>query len=146
MNNVKLRIDTRYFRMCIHRQALKIIGDPPFLIFGYDPGSTRLAVIGTRIDDRKSFRVRYDSSGSVYIHSKSLILGIREVSQIFIEEGSYLVDGEVWKTRGMLVFPLRNASRQNKTDRYYPSDGANVPRGNVDNYHIPKYTEGKTEG
>lgn len=109
MSNIKLWIDTRNYRMCIHRQALKIIGDPPFLNFGYDPDSMRLAVIAMWTDDRKSFRVRYDNSGSVYIHSKSLLVGFRKVSHVFMEEGSYLVEGTVWSTKRMIIFPLQDA-------------------------------------
>ena len=116
MGNVKLRIDTRYFRMCIHRYALKIIGDPPFLNFGYDPESMRLVVIATWEDDHKSFRVRYDNSGSVYIHSKTLLVGIRKVSHILMEKGSYLVEGEVWRDKKMIVFPLQEAKALHGTD------------------------------
>ena len=106
MSDVKLRIDTRYFRMCIHRQALKAIGNPMFLHFGYDPDSMRLLVVGSWVDDRKSVRVRYDKSGSVYVYSKPLLLGIREVSHILMEQASYIVAGEAWEDERILIFPL----------------------------------------
>ena len=106
MSDVKLRIDTRYFRMCIHRQALKAIGNPMFLHFGYDPDSMRLLVVGSWVDDRKSVRVRYDKSGSVYVYSKPLLLGIREVSHILMEQASYIVAGEAREDERILIFPL----------------------------------------
>lgn len=111
MNDVKIRIDTRYYKICIHRQALKQIHDPSFLNFGYDPDTMRLLVIGTWVDDRKSVRVRYDNSGSVYVFSKSLLTGIREVSHILTETGSYLVEGEVREGEKLLIFPLSNAHK-----------------------------------
>lgn len=111
MRDVKIRIDTRYFKICIHRQALKQIQNPPFLNFGYDPETMRLLVIGNWVDDRKSVRVRYDNSGSVYVYSKSLLTGIREVSHILTDNGSYLVDGEVREDEKILLFPLGDAHR-----------------------------------
>ena len=106
MSDVKLRIDTRYYRICIHRQALKAIGNPTFLNFGCDPDTMRLLVVGSWVDDRKSVRVRYNKSGSVYVYSKPLLQGIREVSHILMEEASYLVAGEAREDERILIFPL----------------------------------------
>ena len=111
MSNVKIRIDTRYFKICIHRQALKRIQNPPFLNFGYDPDTMRLLVMGNWVDDRKSVRVRYDNSGSVYVFSKPLLTGIREVSHILTETGSYLVEGEVRNDEKILMYPLSCAQK-----------------------------------
>lgn len=106
MSDVKLRIDTRYYRICIHRQALKAIGNPGFLNFGYDPETMRLLIVGFWVDDRKVIRVRYNKSGSVYVYSKPLLQGIREVSHILMEETSYLVAGEAREDERILIFPL----------------------------------------
>ena len=109
MSDVKIRIDTKNYRINIHRQALSAIGDPPFLNFGYEPESTQLMVIGTWIDDRKSVRVRHDRSGSVYVYSKALLFGIKEVSGILTEAGSYIAEGDVMKSGREILFTLRNA-------------------------------------
>ncbi len=111
MSDVKIRIDTRYFRICIHRQALKAIGEPTFLNFGYDPDTMRLLVVGSWVDDRKSIRVRYDNSGSVYVFSKPLLQGIRQVSHVLTARGSYIVEGEARKTDKLLIFPLAKAEK-----------------------------------
>ncbi|MBQ8306791.1 MAG: hypothetical protein IJX90_11315 [Blautia sp.] len=109
MSDVKLRIDTRYFRMCIHRQALKAIGDPLFLHFGYAPETTRLLIVGSWVDDRKSVRVRYDNSGSVYVFSKPLLQGIRQVSHVLMDRASYIVEGTAQEADRILIFPLGQA-------------------------------------
>ena len=109
MSDVKLRIDTRYFRMCIHRQALKAISDPLFLHFGYDPETTRLLIVGSWVDDRKSVRVRYDNSGSVYVYSKPLLQGIRQVSHVLMDRASYIVEGTAQESERILIFPLGKA-------------------------------------
>lgn len=109
MNEIKIRIETRYFRINIHKQALKAIGNPPFLNFGYQPEKMKLMIMGSWLDDRKSVRVRYEVSGSIYIFSKPLIQGIREVSHILMNEGSYIVEGAATETESILIFPLKEA-------------------------------------
>lgn len=91
--DLTMRIDTRYNRICIHRKTLKAIGNPAFVHLGYRADTKELMVLGTWIDDRKSIRVRYTGSGSFYINSKGLIEGIRSVSQILLKDDSYIVAG-----------------------------------------------------
>ena len=68
-----------------------------------------LMIIGLWVDDRKAVRVRYDNSGSVYVFSKPLIQGIRQVGHVLMESRSYLVDGKAWGTNHILLFPLKEA-------------------------------------
>ena len=114
MSDVKIRIDTKNYRINIHRHALKAIGDPPFLSFGYDRDSMLLRVDGNWVNDGKTVRVRFDNSGSVYVYSKSLLIGIQEVSSIMTVPGSYLVEGEVMETEKAIFFSLRNAELLNE--------------------------------
>ncbi|MBQ6480917.1 MAG: hypothetical protein IJI45_07360 [Anaerolineaceae bacterium] len=110
MSDIKIRIDTRYYRMCIHRQALKAIGDPEYLKFAYDPEEMQLLVEGRRIDDRESVRVRYNNSGSVYVFSKPLIEGIRQVSHILLGNKTFLVEGKVRESENIIIFSLQEAN------------------------------------
>lgn len=109
MSEIRLRIDMKYFRICIHRQALKAIGDPKFINFGYDPDGMRMMIMGSWVDDRKSVRVRQSKTGSVYVFSKPLLEGIRNVSNILTENASYLVEGEVSESEKNIIFPLKDA-------------------------------------
>ena len=109
MSDVKIRIDTKNFRINIHRQTLKAIGDPPFVNFGYDRGSMLLRVDGNWVDDGKTVRVRFDNSGSVYVYSRPLLIGIQEVSSILTVPGSYLAEGEVMEAKKAIVFSLGKA-------------------------------------
>lgn len=109
MSDIKMRIDTRHFQLSIHRQALKAIGNPPFVNLGYQPETMQLMIMGTWLDDRKSVRVRFTKGGSNFICSKPLLQGIREVSHILKETGSYIVEGETIESKGILIFPLKDA-------------------------------------
>lgn len=111
MNNQELtiRIDTRYNRFCIHRKALKAIGNPTYIHLGYRADTKELMVLGTWVDDRKSIRVRYTGSGSFYVNSKGLIEGIRSVSRILLEDGSYIVAGKKAEQFPAISFPLAGA-------------------------------------
>ena len=59
----------------------------------------------------ESIRVRYDNSGSVYVFSKPLLQGIRQVSHVLTARGSYIVEGEARSTDKVLIFPLAKAEK-----------------------------------
>lgn len=109
MSDIKLRIDTRYYRWYIHRQALKAIGDPEFINFAYNPESMRLMIIGSGVDDRKSVRVRYSKTGTVCVYSQPLLEGIRRVSGILVGDASYLVEGILLESEKIIIYPLMEA-------------------------------------
>ena len=127
MSELKIRIDTRFYRICVHRQTLRAIGDPPFLNFSYEPDSRLLIVSGKWVDDRKSVRVRYDNSGSVYVFSKALLLGIQKASHILMGHCSYLAEGEVMESGKAIIFPLGLAQKLTVPAQNSPSDGTEVP-------------------
>jgi len=106
---LKIRISTRYNRICIHRKTMKAIGDPTYIHLGYRSDTKELMVLGTWVDDRKSIRVRYTASGSFYINSKGLVEGIRSVSQVLLGDGSYIVTGEKADHIPAISFPLADA-------------------------------------
>ena len=111
-----IRIDTRYNRFCIHRKTLRAIGNPTYIHLGYRADTKALMVLGTWVDDRKSIRVRYTGSGSFYVNSKGLIEGIRSVSQILLEDVSYIVAGEKADQFPAIFFPLAGAVLGNESE------------------------------
>ena len=110
-----IRIDTRYNRFCIHRKTLKAIGNPTYIHLGYRADMKELMVLGTWVDDRKSIRVRYTGSGSFYINSKGLIEGVRSVSHILLEDGSYIVAGKKVDHFPAISFSLASAELGNES-------------------------------
>ena len=104
-----IRIDPRYYRICIHRKTLKAIGNPKYIHFGYLAKTKELMILGTWIDDRRSVRVRFNNKGSFFVTSKALIEGIREVSKILLEDTSYLITGKRVEHIPAISFSLNNA-------------------------------------
>ena len=105
-----IRIDTRYNRIHLHRQTLKAIGDPEFVHLGYLARTKSLMVLGTWINEQKAIRLRFTTSGSCYVHSKKMIEGIRSVSGVLMEQGSYLLHaGELADKVPAVSFPLEKA-------------------------------------
>jgi hypothetical protein len=110
-NELTLRIDTKYNRISIHRKTIAAIGDPTFIHFGYESESKSLMILGTWVDDTRAVRVSFDSSGSFYIHSKRLIEGIRQVGNVLMQPGSFLMFGEKVKNVPAVSFSLKNADK-----------------------------------
>ena len=107
---LKIRIDTRYNRICIHRKTLRAIGDPYFIHLGYHVETKELMVLGTWIDDRRSIRVRLTGDGSFNINSKGLIDGIRSVSHILQDNSSFLLTGKKAENLPAVSFSLADIS------------------------------------
>ena len=109
VNELTLRIDTKYNRISIHRKTITAIGNPTFIHLGYEPELKSLMILGTWIDDTKAIKLIYDSSGSFCIHSKKLIEGIRLVGNVLMHPGSFLLYGEKVKNVAAVSFCLKKA-------------------------------------
>ena len=105
-----IRIDTRYNRIHLHRQTLKAIGNPEFVHLGYLARTKSLMVLGTWVNEQKAIRLRFAVSGACYVHSKKMIEGIRSVSGVLMEQGSYLLHaGDLADKVPAVSFPLEKA-------------------------------------
>ncbi len=104
-----LRIDVKNSRIHIHNHTLKKIGNPSFVCLGYQPETKKLLILAVSSTERGALRVRFDSHGACYIHSKGMINGIREVSGLLTEEKSYILKGVFTHNMSAIAFPIENA-------------------------------------
>ncbi|MBO5568864.1 MAG: hypothetical protein J6A79_08050 [Clostridia bacterium] len=104
-----IRIDTKYYRICVHKITLSAIGDPEFVRLGYEPNSKQLMLLGVGSDMYKAIRVRFTTGGSFFIHCKGLIQALQRTGQIMKEEGSYLLNGDLMAEEPAITFPLKTA-------------------------------------
>lgn len=103
---LSIRIDTRYNRINLHKNTLKAIGNPEYIHLGYQPKIKTLMLFGTWVDEQKAVHLRFNKSGSCYVHSKAMIEGIRRTSGVLTGEGSYLLYGELSNNFPAVCFPL----------------------------------------
>lgn len=107
-----LRIDTKYYRIGIHKQTLEAVGAPEFIRLGYEPKTRQLMVLGAGSDMYKAVRVRFSSSGPFYIYCKGLITALQSAGRILEKEGSYLVYGKLREGGSgelAVTFPMKDA-------------------------------------
>ena len=104
-----IRIDTKYYRICVHKPTLIAIGDPEFVRLGYEPNSKQLMLLGVGSDMYKAIRVRFTTGGSFFIHCKGLIQALQHTGQIMKEEGSYILNGELMEQESAITFPMKTA-------------------------------------
>lgn len=104
---LKLRIDAKYNRICIHRTTLQKLGQPDWVSLGIEPQHGRLMVASVGENSPGRLRVRYDEDNSFCIHSKFLIESIRMVIPQIGTDGSYLLKGRMAKKQSAADFDLR---------------------------------------
>lgn len=92
-NNLYIRIDMRYFRISFHKNTIAAIGNPEYIRLAYHMKSKRLVIFVDHENKRRAVHLRADKKGSYYVHSKSLLTRIREISHVLTEDRSYLFDG-----------------------------------------------------
>ena len=108
-SNLTIRIDTKYSRICVHKNTLEAIGFPEFIRLGYEPNSKQIMVLGVGSDMYKAIRVCFTTGGSFYSHCRRLIRTLRLSSQVLEEEGSYVLNGVLRAEEPAAIFPLRGA-------------------------------------
>ena len=55
---LRLRLDTKYNRIYMHRSTLKAIGNPAFVALGIHPKSRKLVVLPSVADAPDAIRIR----------------------------------------------------------------------------------------
>lgn len=109
VQGLTMLINTRYARISIHRQTLKALGDPTFINLGYHFHSKKLILFISGTDACKALRVTLNKDGACYIYSRNLIDGLRHVSSVLTEDGSFLLKGKMDHKASSVLFKLDEA-------------------------------------
>ena len=109
--DLSIRIDTRYNRIYLHKNMLKAIGEPEYIHLGYQRKTRKLMILGTWTNELEAVHLRQSRKGTYTVHSKALLDGIRQVSGVLTEAGSYLLKGELSDTVPAVSFSLDEAKK-----------------------------------
>ena len=115
-NDLRLRIDTRNHRICVHRSTLREIGEPEFIHLGVHPETSNLIVLGTWVNERRAIRVRFTKGGSFFVNSKPLIEGILNKVHCFETPGSYLLKGKKVGSLPAISFSLKDVQMETESN------------------------------
>ena len=110
-----LRIDARYYRVCIHRATLKAIGNPEFISLGIHPESRKLVILAAMADEKDAIRVQYSDENTFCIHSKVLLDGIRTVAPQIRAQDSCLLHGNLLKGQCAVAFDMNDIETMSET-------------------------------
>ena len=108
-NPLILLVDIKNSRIHIHNSVLRELGNPNFVFFGYEHKTNYLMIHASESGQRGALRLRFDSRGACYIHSKGLITGIRKVSGMLPEIRSYQLKGSMIENTPAIAFPIEAA-------------------------------------
>lgn len=110
-----LRIDAKYYRLCIHRATLKAIGNPEFVSLGIHPESGKLVILAAAADEKDVIRVQYSDENTFCVHSKVLLDGIRTVAPQIRAQDSCLLHGKLLKEPCAVAFDMNNIETMSET-------------------------------
>lgn len=111
-----LRIDAKYYRICIHRATLKAIGNPEFISLGIHPESRRLVVLAAAEEEKDAIRVRYSDENTFCIHSRVLLDGIRTIAPQIGARDSCLLYGKLLKAQNAVAFDMNYIEAMPETE------------------------------
>ena len=106
MCDLTMRIDTRNYRIYIHKPSLEAIGNPDFVRLGFYAQTNCLMLLGTWTDEKKAIRVTYNTTGTFTVFSKPLIQGIQKVSGCLGEPATYLLRGRKKPSMPAIIYPV----------------------------------------
>lgn len=108
-SELSVRINTNCFRFTIHKNTLSVLGNPEFIQLGYQVRTKQMLIAATDSMGTNKVHLYFTKNGTCYVHSKAMIDGIRRVSGILKESGSYLVKGILTEAGNVICFNLEEA-------------------------------------
>jgi len=112
-NNTKpaISVDFKESRIRIHKTALRLIGDPKYIILLVNPEEHMLAVKPSDSSDKYAHRIRdvvFEDKHSFEIHSKMLLNCFLNMCDYWDGKNIYRMYGEYIASEGLVKFNMRD--------------------------------------
>lgn len=103
-------VDLKKYRIRIHKNTLRSIGYPNYVLLLVNPEERTLAVLRSERSDPSAYRITAASlNKSVELYSRSLVNNLRNVCSEWKDNQSYRMYGEVIPSEGMARFLMSAA-------------------------------------
>lgn len=108
-----ISIDFKNHLIRIHKQTLYLLGRPEYIQLLVNPADKAIALLPGIRTDNLVHRINWDMikcSKSCELHSKSLVLAIKQICRDINNYRIYRLYGELISGRNMAVFPMNKNS------------------------------------
>lgn len=105
-------VDLKKYRIRIHKNTLRAIGTPSYVLLLVNPVERTLAILGSEKSDPRAYRIAaasLDVNKSVELYSRALVKNLRDVCNEWQDSQSYRMYGEIISSEGMARFFMSEA-------------------------------------
>jgi len=105
-------VDLKKYRIRIHKNTLRSIGTPNYVLLLVNPEERTLAVLRSERSDPRAYRITtasLESNKSVDLYSRSLVKNLCDVCSGWQDSQSYRLYGEIIPSEGMARFSMSEA-------------------------------------
>jgi hypothetical protein len=105
-------VDLKKYRIRIHKNTLRAIGTPDYVLLLVNPVECTLAILRSEKSDPRAYRITkasLEANKSVELYSRSLVKNLRDVCSGWQDNQSYRIYGEIFSSEGMARFFMSQA-------------------------------------
>ncbi len=102
-------VDLKKFRIRIHKNTLRSIGDPDHVLLLVNPEERTLAVLSSNNSDPRAHKIIQVSSSNqkpIELYSRSLVKNLRDLCSYWQDNQSYRLYGEIIPNKGVAQFHM----------------------------------------
>lgn len=102
-------VDMRKNRIRIHKNTLRALGNPDFVVLIINPDEHTLGIKCSMLDDKLAHRIHKNTmKNDCELHSKPLMTALHRLCPDWDEKESYKLEGKVIADENMAVFSMKN--------------------------------------
>lgn len=112
-------VDLKKYRIRIHKNTLRSIGTPKYVLLLVNPEEQTLAILRSDPSDPRAQHINmssFDNNKSFELYSRSLVKKLRDVCSSWQDNQSYRLYGEIIPHEGMARFYMSEAVLVNGVD------------------------------
>jgi len=110
-------IDLKKYRIRIHKNTLRSIGDPDYILLLVNPEERSLAILRSDRSDTRAHHIAWASLAkrkSFEVYSRSLVKSLHEVCSNWQDNQSYRLYGEIIPNEGAAQFHMTESVLVNR--------------------------------
>jgi len=112
-------VDLKKYRIRIHKNTLRSIGTPNYVLLLVNPEERTLAILRSDRSDPRAHHITmssFENNKSFELYSRSLVKKLRDVCSSWQDSQSYRLYGEIIPHEGMARFYMSEAVLVNGAD------------------------------